>query len=98
MIYNKKPEPGTEQMKIRLIFLSCCLSIFILGCGHLLQNTAEHGNSSDKGAESSAPLLENPDQAAESSASLSSNPNQETVFSRTIDAQLSEIISHKIVA
>jgi membrane-bound lytic murein transglycosylase D len=74
-------------MNIRLIFLSCYLSIFILGCGHLLQNTAEHRNSDDRGAESSAPLLENPDQGAESSASLSSHPNQETVFNHPPDAQ-----------
>jgi membrane-bound lytic murein transglycosylase D len=32
-------------MKIRLIFLSCYLSIFIWGCGHLLQNTSEYRNS-----------------------------------------------------
>ena len=63
-------------MNIRLIFLSCCLSVFILGCGHLLQETAEYRNSDDQGAESSASLLDNPDQGAESSASLLDNPDQ----------------------
>ena len=58
-------------MKIRLIFLSCYLSIFILGCGHLLQKPVEYRASGD--------------QSAESSDSLSSNPNQGTDFSSTTD-------------
>jgi membrane-bound lytic murein transglycosylase D len=74
-------------MNIRLFFLSCCLSIFILGCGHFLQNTAEQRNSGDQGTESSASLLNNPDQVAESSASLSSNSNQAADFNCTTDAQ-----------
>ena len=74
-------------MNIRLIFLSCCLSVFILGCGHLLQETAEYRNSDDQGAESSASLLDNPDQGAESSATLSSNPNQGADFNFTTNAQ-----------
>ena len=52
-------------MKKRLIFLSCYLSIFFLGCGHLLPNTTESRNSSDQGAESSASLSINPDQGAD---------------------------------
>jgi hypothetical protein len=52
-------------MKIRLLFLSCYLSIFILGCGHLLQSTAESRNSGDQGAESSANLSSNPNQGAD---------------------------------
>jgi membrane-bound lytic murein transglycosylase D len=60
-------------MKIRLIFLSCYLSIFILGCGHLLQNTSEYRNSSD--------------QSAESSDSLSSNPTQGADFNSTTNTQ-----------
>ena len=78
MVYNdKKPESGTNQMKIRLRFLSCCLSIFILGCGHLLQNTSEHRNSGDQGAEYSA--------------SLSTNPNQDADFNSTINTQTSSL-------
>jgi membrane-bound lytic murein transglycosylase D len=66
MVYNKKKtEPGTNQMKIRLLILSCYLSIFILGCGHLLQNTSEHRNSGDQGAESSVSLASNPNQGAD---------------------------------
>jgi len=52
-------------MKIRLLFLSCYLSIFILGCGHLLQNASEHRNSGDQGAESSISLASNPIQGAD---------------------------------
>ena len=52
-------------MKIRLLFLSCYLSIFILGCGHLNQNTSEHRNSGDQGAESSISLASNPIQGAD---------------------------------
>jgi membrane-bound lytic murein transglycosylase D len=70
----KKSEPGTNQMKIRLRLLSCCLSIFILGCGHLLQNTSEHRNSGDQGAESSV--------------SLASNPNQDADFNSTPHIQI----------
>jgi membrane-bound lytic murein transglycosylase D len=78
MVYNdKKPESGTNQMKIRLRFLSCCLSIFILGCGHLLQNTSEHRNSGDQGAEYSA--------------SLSTNPNQDADFNSTINTQTNSL-------
>jgi membrane-bound lytic murein transglycosylase D len=52
-------------MKIRLIFLSCYLSIFIWGCGHLLQNTSEYRNSDDQGAESSDSFSSNPNQGAD---------------------------------
>jgi membrane-bound lytic murein transglycosylase D len=52
-------------MKKCLIFLSCYLSIFFLGCGHLLPNTSGSRNSSDQGAESSASLSINPDQGAD---------------------------------
>ena len=63
MIYNKKnPEPGTEQMKIRIIFLFCYLSIFILGCSHLIQNTSDDRSDGGQDTESSASLSENPDQ------------------------------------
>jgi membrane-bound lytic murein transglycosylase D len=58
-------------MKIRLIFLSCYLSIFILGCGHLLQKPVEYRAGGD--------------QSAESSDSLSSNPNQGTDFISATD-------------
>jgi len=70
-------------MKIRLLLLSCYLSIFILGCGHLLQNTSENRNSGDQGAESSVSLASNPNQGAESSVSLASNPNQGANFNST---------------
>ncbi len=60
-------------MKIRLLFLSCYLSILILGCGHLLQNTSEYHNSSD--------------QSAKSSDSLSSNPNQGADFDNTTNTE-----------
>jgi len=52
-------------MKIRLIFLSCYLSIFIWGCGHLLQNNSEYRNSSDQNAESSDSLSSSPDQGVD---------------------------------
>jgi membrane-bound lytic murein transglycosylase D len=75
-------------MNRRLIFLFCYLSIFILGCGHLIQNTAEHRNSGDQGAESSASLLNNSDQGVESSsARVSSNSNQGAAFNSTTDTQ-----------
>ena len=38
----------------RVICLSCYFSIFFLGCGHLLQNAAENGDSRDYATESSA--------------------------------------------
>ena len=60
-------------MKIRLIILSCYLSIFIWGCGHLLQNTSEYRNSSD--------------QSAESSDSLSSRPHQGADFNSAVNTQ-----------
>jgi membrane-bound lytic murein transglycosylase D len=56
-------------MKIRLIFLFCYLSILILGCSHLIQNTSDYRSSGD--------------QSTESSASLSDNPDQENDFNRT---------------
>lgn len=52
-------------MKLRLIFLTCYLSIFILGCGHLLQNYTESRNSGNQSGESSADFSSNPNQGAD---------------------------------
>ncbi|MBW2486924.1 MAG: LysM peptidoglycan-binding domain-containing protein [Deltaproteobacteria bacterium] len=74
-------------MKIRLIFLSCYLSVFILGCSHLLQNHSEHPHSGTQGAESSASLSRNPNQDAESTDDVSVTPNQAVDFNPTTGAQ-----------
>ena len=69
-------------MKIRLIFLFCHLSIFILGCSHLLQNNSAYPNSINQGAESSA--------------GLSSNPNQDADFNSAANAQTTQTIAPRI--
>jgi membrane-bound lytic murein transglycosylase D len=71
-------------MKIRLIFLSCYLSIFIWGCGHLLQNTSEYRNSDDQGAESSDSFSSNPNQGAD----FNSVANTQTVSLSTSSSVL----------
>ena len=74
-------------MKIRLIFLFCYLSIFILGCSHLLQNNSAYRNSSNQGAESSASHSSNSNQEAKSTDGLSINPDQGTDFNSATDTQ-----------
>jgi membrane-bound lytic murein transglycosylase D len=73
-------------MKIRLLLLSCYLSIFILGCSHLLQNTSENRNSGDPGAESSVSLASNPNQGAD----FNSTPYTQTIPPRICGAGLEE--------
>jgi membrane-bound lytic murein transglycosylase D len=73
-------------MKIRLLLLSCYLSIFILGCSHLLQNTSENRNNGDPGAESSVSLASNPNQGAD----FNSTPYTQTIPPRIYGAGLEE--------
>ena len=73
-------------MKIRLLLLSCYLSIFIFGCSHLLQNTSENRNSGDPAAESSASLASNPNQGAD----FNSTPYTQTIPPRISGAGLEE--------
>ena len=56
-------------------FLSCCLSIFFLGCGHLLQNNTEPSHSYDQGEGSAASdsILKNQGAVFDSTANNEAN-------------------------
>ncbi|MCK4986634.1 MAG: transglycosylase SLT domain-containing protein, partial [Desulfobacterales bacterium] len=80
-------------MNKRLILLSCYLSIFFLGCGHLLQNHSESRNSRDHGTGSSDSVSINPNQGADFNSAANTQTNSLSISGSVLEEK--ELGSYK---